>query len=100
MHNSFSYLKNHYKVAIGYSGHELELATTYTAIGLGATWIERHFTLDQNMWGSDQKASINPNQLKELVDNIRVIEKAIQYEPQPRILFEKENTKKISLRKN
>src|SRR5262249_50266628 len=43
-------------VPIGYSGHEVGLATTYAAVALGASFVERHITLDRAMWGSDQSA--------------------------------------------
>jgi N-acetylneuraminate synthase len=99
--NYISYLKeNHGNVAeIGYSGHEFGLVTSYAAIGIGATWIERHITLDRNNWGSDQLSSIEPDGLIKLVKGIRSIEKAMQYEPGPRLLFEGEKSKKNSLRK-
>lgn len=84
---------------IGYSGHEYGLVTTFASIPLGATWIERHITLDRTMWGSDQTSSIEPSGLFKLVKGIRDIEQAMQYEPQPRIQFESENEKKKSLRK-
>ena len=84
---------------IGYSGHEYGLVTTYAAVALGATWIERHVTLDRSMWGSDQSSSIEPDGLIKLVKGIRSIEKATQYEPGPRKQFEGENSKKESLRK-
>ena len=84
---------------IGYSGHEYGLVTTYAAVALGATWIERHITLDRSMWGSDQSSSIEPDGLIKLVKGIRSIEKATQYEPGPRKQFEGENSKKESLRK-
>ena len=83
---------------IGYSGHEYGLITTYTAVTLGATWIERHVTLDRNMWGSDQSSSIEPDGLIKLVKGIKAIEKATQYEPGPRKQFEGENAKRDSLR--
>lgn len=83
---------------IGYSGHEYGLVTTYAAVAMGATWIERHVTLDRNMWGSDHSSSIEPDGLIKLVKGIRSIEKAIQYEPGPRKQFEGENAKKDSLR--
>lgn len=86
-------------VEIGYSGHEYGLVSTYTAVALGATWIERHITLDRSMWGSDQSSSVEPSGLIKLVKGIRDIEKATKYEPQERILFEKENVKRDSLRK-
>ena len=79
---------------IGYSGHETILSTTYAAITLGATWVERHVTIDKNMWGSDQSSSINFEELKEVIKNIKYVEGALQYDPGPRILFEKENSKK------
>lgn len=64
-------------VPIGYSGHESGLATTVAAVALGATFVERHITLDQSMWGSDQGASLEPDALKSLVADIREIEPAL-----------------------
>ena len=84
---------------IGYSGHEYGLVTTFCAVSLGATWVERHVTMDRNMWGSDQKSSIEPSGVIKLVKGIRDIEKAMQYVPGPRKQFVKENYKKNSLRK-
>ena len=66
-------------VEIGYSGHETGLATTYAAIGMGATVIERHVTLDRTMFGSDQAASIEPEGLRRLVRDIGNIDSALQY---------------------
>ena len=68
--------------------------------GWGATWVERHVTMDRNMWGSDQKSSVEPSGLFKLVKGIRDIEKATQYEPAPRKQFNGENLKRESLRKN
>ena len=62
---------------IGYSGHEFGLVTTFAAVTLGATHIERHITLDRTMWGSDQMASIEPGGLSKLVKGIRDIEKSL-----------------------
>jgi len=62
---------------IGYSGHEVGLATTWVAVALGATWVERHITLDRAMWGSDQAASVEIGGLMRLVSNIRDIEVAL-----------------------
>lgn len=62
---------------IGYSGHETGLATTWAAIAMGATFVERHITLDRAMWGSDQAASVEIPGLFRLVSNIRDIEKAM-----------------------
>lgn len=86
--------------SIGYSGHEYGLVTTYASVALGAEWIERHITLDRNMWGSDQTSSIEPSGLIKLIKGIRDIESATYYNPQPRIQFEGENEKRKTLRKN
>lgn len=61
-------------VPIGYSGHETGLATTLSAVALGATFVERHFTLDRAMWGSDHAASVEPQGLQRLVRDIRDVE--------------------------
>jgi N-acetylneuraminate synthase len=84
---------------IGYSGHELKLCTTLCTIPMGVTWIERHVTKDGTLWGSDQSSSIEPKELKTLIDDIKTVEKAIQYKPGPRMCFESENEKRLSLRK-
>lgn len=64
-------------VPVGYSGHETGLATTWAAVTLGASFIERHITLDRAMWGSDQAASVELGGLRRLVSNVRDIEKAL-----------------------
>lgn len=62
---------------IGYSGHETGLATTLAAVVMGATFIERHFTLDRAMWGSDQAASVEPQGMHKLIKDIRDVETAL-----------------------
>jgi N-acetylneuraminate synthase len=62
---------------IGYSGHETGLAPTWAAVAMGATFVERHITLDRAMWGSDQAASVEIGGLIRLVQNIRDIERAV-----------------------
>jgi N-acetylneuraminate synthase len=62
---------------VGYSGHETGLSPTWAAVTLGATFVERHITLDRAMWGSDQAASVEIGGLMRLVSNIRVIEQAL-----------------------
>jgi N-acetylneuraminate synthase len=64
-------------IPVGYSGHETGLAPTLAAVALGATFIERHITLDRAMWGTDQAASVEVNGMFQLVKNIRDIEKAL-----------------------
>ena len=70
-------LREKYPCPIGYSGHEVGLATTVAAVALGASFLERHVTLDRAMWGSDQAASIEPNGLKRLVKDVRNVEIAL-----------------------
>lgn len=74
--NMIPNLRKYFKCDVGYSGHEQGLQISLTAVSLGATSIERHITLDRSMYGSDQSASIEPEGLKRLVRDIRIIEKA------------------------
>lgn len=70
-------LQNEYPdFEIGYSGHEFRLGTTVAAVYLGASIIERHITLDRQMWGSDHLASVEPQGLFKLVSGIRELEEA------------------------
>lgn len=64
-------------IPIGYSGHETGLATTVAAVALGATFVERHFTLDRAMWGSDQAASVEPTGMRRLVKDIQSVQEAM-----------------------
>lgn len=66
-----------FDVPIGYSGHETGLQTTIAAAVIGASFIERHITLDRSMWGTDHAASLEPSGLDRLVRDIRVIETAL-----------------------
>jgi len=70
-------LREEFACPIGFSGHELGLQTTYAAVAVGASFVERHITLDRAMWGSDQAASIEPQGFMRLVRDIRVIEQAL-----------------------
>lgn len=62
---------------IGYSGHEVGLVPTVTAVALGACLAERHITLDRAMWGSDQAASVEPGGFERLVKYIRVTKQSL-----------------------
>lgn len=83
---------------IGYSGHESGIITTLATVSLGVEWIERHFTLDKTMWGSDQNSSIEPVEFQNLVNGVHELEKAFLYPPGPRILFKEEMLKRQMLR--
>jgi N-acetylneuraminate synthase len=84
---------------IGYSGHEYGLVSTFSAVTLGAKWVERHITLNHNMWGSDHLSSLEPAGLFKLVKGIRDVEKSISQSEGPRILLQEEKSKRNSLRK-
>ena len=72
-----TYREKYPSVPVGYSGHETGLAPTLAAVSLGASFVERHITLDRAMWGTDQAASVEIVGLMKLVSNIRDIEKAL-----------------------
>ena len=65
------------KRTVGYSDHTLGIEVPISAVALGAEVIEKHFTLDKKMDGPDHRASLNPEELKQMVQAIRNIEKAI-----------------------
>lgn len=62
---------------VGYSDHTQGIEVSIAAVAMGATIIEKHFTLDKNMEGPDHKASLDPTELKEMVSSIRNIELTI-----------------------
>lgn len=64
-------------VKVGYSDHTIGIEVPIAAVALGASIIEKHFTLDSNMEGPDHKASLEPDELKTMVNAIRNIEKAL-----------------------
>jgi len=64
-------------VAVGYSDHTLGIEVPIAAVALGATIIEKHFTLDRNLPGPDHRASLEPDELKAMVSAIRNIEQAM-----------------------
>jgi len=68
---------NSFDVAYGYSDHTLGIEVDISAVALGASVIEKHFTLDKTMDGPDHKASLEPNELKAMVKAIRNIELAL-----------------------
>jgi N,N'-diacetyllegionaminate synthase len=68
---------NKFDLAFGYSDHTSGIEVPIAAVALGATVIEKHFTLDRNMEGPDHKASLEPGELEEMVSSIRNIERAI-----------------------
>ncbi|MGP1598439.1 N-acetylneuraminate synthase [Peptoanaerobacter stomatis] len=70
-------IKDEFNVNIGYSDHTKGIEIPISAVALGATVIEKHFTLDKNMQGPDHKASLEPYELKKMVESIRNVESAL-----------------------
>lgn len=76
---------------VGYSDHTKGIEVPIAAVSLGATVIEKHFTLDKNMEGPDHQASLDPDELKNMVQAIRNIEKALGKAEKKPSSSEKEN---------
>jgi N,N'-diacetyllegionaminate synthase len=70
-------LKEYFNTQVGYSDHTIGIEVPIAAVALGATIIEKHFTLDRTMEGPDHAASIEPEELKQMVIAIRNIERAL-----------------------
>jgi len=75
--NAMLTIQKEFDVDIGYSDHTLGIEVDIAAVAMGASCIEKHFTLDKAMDGPDHKASLEPEELKAMVDAIRNIEKAL-----------------------
>lgn len=67
-------LRDAFHCPVGYSDHTLGISIPVAATAIGAEVIEKHFTLDKNMEGPDHKASLTPDELKEMVESIRQVE--------------------------
>jgi sialic acid synthase SpsE len=75
--STIPYLQNLFHVPVGFSDHTIGITVSLAAVALGASVIEKHFTLDKNMEGPDQKLSLDPNEFSELVKQTRIIEHSI-----------------------
>lgn len=75
--NAMITLKKEFDMAVGYSDHTQGIEVPIAAVAMGATMIEKHFTLDKTMEGPDHKASLEPDELRKMVQAIRNIEKAL-----------------------
>ncbi len=65
------------QLPVGYSDHTLGISVSAAAVALGATVIEKHFTLDKSMSGPDHKASLEPDELKAMIAQIRLVEQSL-----------------------
>lgn len=70
-------IRNKFGVDVGYSDHTLGIEISLAAVALGATVIEKHITLDRTLPGPDHKASLEPKELRSMIDGIRNIEEAL-----------------------
>lgn len=70
-------LRTAFGCSVGYSDHTVGIEIPIAAVALGATVIEKHFTLDRNLPGPDHQASLEPTELKAMVDAIRNVERAL-----------------------
>ena len=70
-------MRDKFGLAVGYSDHTPGIEVPIAAVAMGATVIEKHFTLDRNMEGPDHKASLEPDELAAMIRSIRNVEKAI-----------------------
>ena len=70
-------LQKRFQIPVGYSDHTTSLILPSTAVAIGATIVEKHLTLDHKLPGPDHKASLDPDEFKRMVDNIREVESAL-----------------------
>ena len=83
---------------IGYSGHHLGIAIDVSAFTLGATWIERHYTLDRTWKGTDHAASLEPDGLRRLCRDLRAVGKALEYKQDELLKIELPQREKLKWR--
>lgn len=82
--NAMKNIATHFNLPVGYSDHTLGIEVPIAAVAMGASVIEKHFTLNKTLPGPDHKASLEPNELKAMITGIRNIEKAFgNYEKKP-----------------
>lgn len=89
--NAMVTMRNSFQLPVGYSDHTQGIEIAIAAVALGATVIEKHFTLDKTMDGPDHKASLEPSELKAMVASIRNIEKGMGDGMKRPALSEKKN---------
>lgn len=84
--------------AIAFSGHHLGIAADIAALALGATWVERHFTLDRTWKGTDHAASLEPDGFRRLVRDLNNVEKALGTKSEDILDIEKVQRAKLKWR--
>ncbi|WP_029322790.1 N-acetylneuraminate synthase family protein [Butyrivibrio sp. AE3004] len=86
--------------AIGFSGHHLGIAVDVAAYTLGASYIERHYTLDRTWKGTDHAASLEPDGIRKLKRNLEAVHEALTYKDTEILPIEEEQRKKLKYRKH
>lgn len=84
---------------IGFSGHHLGISVDVAAYTLGATWVERHYTLDRTWKGTDHAASLEPEGLRRLVRDLKAVNKALTYKKEDVLDIEKVQREKLKYKK-
>ena len=83
--------------AIGFSGHHLGIAIDIAAYTLGASWIERHFTLDRTWKGTDHAASLEPTGLRKLTRDLKATYKSLSFKENEILHIEKIQREKVKI---
>ena len=96
---SMNYLKKQFNVDVGYSDHTQGIDISLAAVAIGATVIEKHFTIDKSMEGPDHSSSLDPNELKMMIKGIRNIEISLQGQSS-KTVTKSEMVNKIHVRKS
>lgn len=86
--------------AIGFSGHHLGIAVDVAAYTLGASYIERHYTLDRTWKGTDHAASLEPDGMRKLVRNLNAVHEALTYKQEEILPIEQIQRDKLKYRKH
>ncbi len=89
--NAMIEMKSRFDTRVGFSDHTLGIEASLAAVAMGASIIEKHFTIDNNLPGPDHKASLNPYHLNNLISSIRNIEKSFGNDKKMPTESEKEN---------
>ncbi len=76
---TISFYQDRYKMAIGFSDHSITFDSAVASVALGACVVEKHFSFDRALWGSDHKVSLSPDEFKTMVENIRRLEADAAY---------------------
>lgn len=71
---TINYLKDRYKIPVGFSDHSIGIKSALAAVALGACLVEKHFSFSRSLWGADHKVSMTPDEMRSLVKEIRSLE--------------------------